>query len=77
VKNCLHCNNPTEEKTQLCSKKCRIKWETKQENTFIQMGAISKPKDLSISEKSMQEKFLKKIGKRKTKSKLALSGGAL
>ena len=77
MKNCIYCQNPTNERTQLCSRECRIKWEAKQENIFIQMGAISPSKKISESDKSLQEKFLKKLGKRKIKSKLIVSGGIL
>ncbi len=57
---CINCGRETKETGGFCSKDCKLKHQAKEENVFIQQGAIAKSKPMSPREIALQEEFLRR-----------------
>lgn len=74
---CLYCNSETSKRDGFCKVDCKTKWRQKEEGYFITVGAVAKARDMSEEDIKLQKRFVKQLGKRKTKKKLSISEGAI
>lgn len=74
---CTHCSNETNNKDGFCSAKCKFAFNAKADEGLMNICPILDSRQVSKNERELQSKFLKKIGKRKAKKALCISGGVL